>query len=266
MLRARSLRCVALVMLFISVAPPWGTGPLRAQTALPRPQGAPLEKVQPQPSAPAPSAVTGQPSLLQARPLPAGTQGQAISVTCPASAAPAAVSTDARSSGWLVRASWAPFMQVRIADPASANAGAVVECVYGHTKNSIGGSMPMFLLSRNAGAGIKASACTVSGDTATCAGGGTLRCPARSAHVGTDRIQGADWTFETGWPSGFMQAKVADPPSTGAGAVVDCAYGPMDVTTTPTVVAFTLRRNLGAGIDRRKCAADPASRTVTCTP
>lgn len=234
----------------------------RAQTP-PRPPTL-LEKPPARSDAQVPSAVTGQPPRLKATPLPAADAGTGISLTCPPNAAPAAMSTDVRSSGWLIRASWAPIVEVRVVDPASVNAGAVVECVYGYTKGSIGGSMPLFVLSRSVGPGVTASACLVKGETVTCGSSTTLRCPPRLAHMGTDRVRGTDWTFETGWPSGFMQASVADPPSSGAGAVVDCAYGPIDVTIAPMVVAFTLRRNLGAGIEARMCSVDQAARTVTC--
>lgn len=253
------IRCWAVFAL-AGVACSLSLDTLCAQTLLPRP-AEPLRKVEPQSPALEYKAVQDRSQRLQSRSRPAAGQGQAITVTCPPNASPYAVSTDAQSSGWTIGTTWSPFLDVSVANPASLNAGAVVNCVYGHKRGTISDSMPMFKLSKNVGAGINAATCSINGDTATCAGGKTLRCPPPRSHIGADHVQG--WTIQTGWPSGFMHATVTDPASTNAGAVVSCFYGPIDIRMTPTVV-FTLRRNFGPGIEAGMCAVDVATRTATC--
>lgn len=235
------------------VAPPPASGSVGYVP--PPPQGATGSTAPPPP----------QSGVVAAPPPAADGQGQAITVTCPPNASPYAVSTDAQSRGWLIRTSWAPFLDVRVINPASLNAGAVVVCVYGYKRGSLtGGPMPMFSLAQNLGAGTKAAACAVNGETVTCAGGKTLRCPPNRTQVGEDLIQGNRWLFLTASPSRFMHATVKDPASSNAGAVVDCYYGPIDITMTPTAAVFHLQRNVGPGIEAGMCAADVATRTAIC--
>jgi hypothetical protein len=261
-MQSRSTRCLGLVAVTGSLIAPCVIGPLRAQT-LPPSLPALLEKPQARPASREPSLVDHS-STQQTKPVKQRALGEPISVTCPPNAAPIGQSDDPRASGWQVRASWAFFLYVDVKNPASMNAGAVVNCWYGYTRGSLGGVIPMFELTRNVGAGIKAADCTVAGENVTCAGGVSLRCPPRSAHIGSDRIGGTDWLFETAWPQAHMRTKVGDPASMNAGAVASCEYGPVDVTRTPMVQTFTLRRNLGAGIEASMCVTDQASRTVTC--
>jgi hypothetical protein len=199
--------------------------------------------------APIPAAA---PTLAPSRIIPS------YSYTCPPNAAESGLAQ--QSPGWSVLTAWAPFSEVTTKNLSS---GTSIVCHYG-----ISPAMPSlpdvtFSLSRNLGAGISASKCTVTGDTVTCAGGVSMTCPIRHAEVVGAREDPAFLAF-TPYPEKLASATVSDPASMNAGASFSCGYGPTNTHPSSGDV-LTLERNADRGVTAANCKIANATRTVSCS-
>lgn len=241
------------------------TPPKPLQPLAPKQEGGLLQPVDrapqgdAQPLPPERRAITKPPlgASRAAPPPPAST----ISVTCPAHANEAGSSS--RVPGWSFDWAWAPYMGLDVVNPASMNAGASLQCLYGYPRQSASYPQHLLTLRKSAGAGVTASMCTVSGNTVNCKGIAPITCPSPGGEIGPSRA-GTPWQFLTAWPGRFLRAQVKDPQSMNAGTSVQCVYGPEAPGSRPEVIV-TLSRSAGAGISADKCRMAPAQATITCS-
>ena len=188
-----------------------------------------------------------------------GLKSPPVVVSCRPNLADGGVSVD--NPGWSLQTSWATFMRATVTDPGTKTAGAVLSCEYGYPSNDGQYPSDIKVLSINAGAGIKASMCSVSGNTVRCTGRpAPIVCPTpRAESAPSLNVQG--WTLLTGYVNALLRVEVTDPPSMNAGTSIACHYGVQSPGQRP-VPLFTSSINAGAGISAAMCKV--ADKTITC--
>jgi hypothetical protein len=178
--------------------------------------------------------------------------------TCPPNAAESGMAQ--QSTGWFLMTAWGPFSEVNVWDQGGV---ARIVCHYGVTRAMPNLPDVTFSLSKNIGATINASQCTVNGDTVTCAGGVSMTCPNRHAEVVPAREDPA-FLAVTPYPERLKSATVDGPALMNAGATLSCGYGPTNTHPSSGDV-LTLERSADRGVSAASCAVDNATRTVSCS-
>jgi hypothetical protein len=196
----------------------------------------------------------------QIRQLPkSGDMAVPVTITCPPNGNETGRS---RHAGWNFETIWQVLLQTQVANPASMNAGTVVSCQYGDTEPPPRQAAELFTLKRNAGPGITAAMCAVAGGTFNCQGGLSFACPPNYTGDVASSARRPGWTVATTGAFPLLRASATDPPSMGAGTVLQCVYGtPANVPRPRTL--FTLSQNAGAGTTAAACKVNAPS--VTCT-